>query len=61
MDRDIEKMIWECKSCQLAAKAPQIKTQPWPKRDIPWTRIHIDYVGPLKGYYYLVMVDSFSK
>ena len=61
MDQDIEKMIREYKGCQLAAKTPPIKTQPWPKTDIPWTRIHIDYARPLKGYYYLVMVDSFSK
>ena len=59
MDQDIEKMIWEFKGYQLAA--PPIKTQPWPKKDIIWTCIHIDYAGPLKGYYYLVIVDSFSK
>ena len=61
MDQDIEKIIRECKGCQLAAKAPPIKTQPWSKTDTPWTRINIDYAGPLNGYYYLVMVDSFSK
>ena len=49
MDQDIEKRIREYKGCQLVAKAPTIKTQPWPKTDIPWTRIHIDYAGPLKG------------
>lgn len=46
---------------QLASKAPPIRTQPWPKTNIPWTRIHTDYAGPLKGYYYLVIIDSFSK
>ena len=61
MDQDIEKMIKECRGCQLAAKAPPIKTQPWPKTDIPWEWVHIDYVGPLKGYYYLIIIDSFSK
>ena len=34
MDQDIDKMIKECRGCQLAAKAPPIKTQPWPKTDI---------------------------
>ena len=61
MDQDIEKMIRECKGCQSAPKAPPIKTQLWPKTDIPWIHIHVNYAGPLMGYYYLVMVDSFSK
>ena len=61
IDQDIEKMIKECRGCQLAAKAPPIKTQPWPKTNIPWTHVHIDYAGPLNKYYYLIIIDSFSK
>ena len=29
--------------------------------DVPWTRLHIDYAGPLNGHYYLIIMDSFSK
>ena len=29
--------------------------------DRPWSRLHIDFAGPLKGQYYLIVVDSFSK
>ena len=29
--------------------------------DTPWTRLHIDYAGPLNGHYFLVVVDSFTK
>lgn len=61
MDQNIQDMIKQYTGCQLAAKAPPIRTQPWPKTDVPWTRIHIDYAGPLKRYYYLVIVDRFSK
>ena len=61
MDQDIEDLIRHCKGCQLAAKSPPVRTQPWPKTDIPWSRIHMDYAGPLNGYYYLVIVDSYSK
>ena len=28
---------------------------------IPWPKLHIDFAGPLKGEYYLIVVDSFSK
>ena len=61
MDQNIEKMVKECRDCQLATKAPQIKFQPRPKTDVPWTRLHIDYAGPLNGHDYLIIVDSFSK
>ena len=61
MDQDIEDLVRHCKGCQLAAKSLPVRTQPWPKTDIPWSRIHMDYAGPLNGYYYLVIVDSYSK
>ncbi|XP_029639678.1 uncharacterized protein K02A2.6-like [Octopus sinensis] len=28
---------------------------------MPWPRLHVDCAGPLKGSYYLVVVNSFSK
>ena len=61
MDRNIEKIVRECQRCQLAAKAPPVQIQPWPKTDTQWTRLHIDYAGPFNGHYFLVVVDSFSK
>ena len=61
MDWDIEKIVRECQGCQLAAKAPPVQIQPWPKTDTSWTRLHIDYAGPLNGHYFLVVVDSFTK
>ena len=61
MDSEVEKYVQYCKGCQLAAKDPPIKTNAWPKTNNPWSRLHIDYAGPLKGFYYLVTVDSFSR
>lgn len=61
MDTDIESMVKSCKGCALAAKAPPIQFSPWPKADHPWSRIHVDFAGPLEGNYYLIVVDSFSK
>ena len=37
MNQDIEDLIRYCKGCQLAAKSPPVRTQPWPKMDIPWS------------------------
>ena len=61
MDKDIEQVVKTCKGCQLAVKALAVKFTPWPKTDIPWTRLHIDYAGPMNGNYYLIVVDSYSK
>lgn len=61
MDQDIENMVNTCKGCALAAKAPLITHKPWPKTDRPWSRIHVDFTGPLEGFYYLIVVDSYSK
>ena len=61
MDKQIENFVKACRGCQLAAKSPSIKINPWPKTDMPWQRLHIDYAGPIKGFYYLIVVDSFTK
>ena len=45
IDMDIKDLVRHCKGCQLAAKSPPVRTQPW----------------PLNRYYYLVIVDSYSK
>ena len=58
MDQDIEKMVKECRGCQLVAKAPPIKIQPWPKT------CSVDEVThrlPLNGHNYFIIVDSFSN
>lgn len=61
MEQDTENLVKQCRGCQLAARDPPVKIQPWPKTDVPWTRLHIDYIGPINGSYYLIIVDSFTK
>ncbi|XP_014788759.1 uncharacterized protein K02A2.6-like [Octopus bimaculoides] len=61
MDCNVEEIVKACRGCALAAKAPTTKWQLWPKTNIPWSRLHVNYAGSLKSSYYLVVVDSFSK
>ena len=61
MDKDIENAVKSCKGCALEAKAIPIKFNPWPKKDLLWPRVHIDFTGPHEGYYNLIVVDSFLK
>ena len=61
MDKDIERTVKTCKGCALAAKAPSTMSGSWPKPDRAWSRVHLDFAGPLEGFYYLILVDSFLK
>ena len=61
MDSDVTDMVSKCKGCILAAKSPPTSQGPWPKTDRPWSRIHIDFTGPIDKFYYLVVVDNHSK
>ena len=60
--KDIEDYVKGCRNCQEAAKAP-VKTElfSWPTEKQPWSRIHIDYAGPVNGKMFLVIVDAYSK
>ena len=61
MDLDISNMVDACKSCALAAKVPLITYKPLPKTDQPWSRIHMDFAGPMEDVYYFIVVDSYTK
>ena len=54
MDNDITDMIEKCNDCALATKAP-------PTTFKPWSKIYVDFSGPLEDFYYLIVVDSHSK
>ncbi|KIH43209.1 integrase core domain protein, partial [Ancylostoma duodenale] len=60
--KDIEEYVRACRNCQDVAKAP-LKTElfSWPTEKQPWSRVHIDYAGPLNGNMFLVIVDAYSK
>ncbi|BHF71896.1 hypothetical protein SprV_0401495700 [Sparganum proliferum] len=34
---------------------------PWQPPERPWSRVHIDFAGPLNGVSYLILVDDYSK
>uniref|UniRef100_A0A5S6QPY4 Integrase catalytic domain-containing protein n=1 Tax=Trichuris muris TaxID=70415 RepID=A0A5S6QPY4_TRIMR len=62
LDSQIENTVRQCSSCASAAKVPMKAAPcPWPQARTCWSRIHIDYAGPVDGRYLLVIVDSFSK
>ncbi|XGW28165.1 hypothetical protein V3C99_008177 [Haemonchus contortus] len=60
--KDIENFVRKCTSCQEVAKAP-VKTElfTWLKEEKPWSRIHVDFAGPIHGKMFLIVVDAYSK
>jgi len=62
LDAEIEQKVKHCDPCQTHRKRPPLAPlHPWEWPDRPWSRIHIDYAGPLEGRMLLVIVDSHSK
>ncbi|XP_045451571.1 uncharacterized protein K02A2.6-like [Melitaea cinxia] len=62
IDEEIEACCRECAVCADAGDAPpRHAPQPWPWPVRPWTRLHIDFLGPIVGNKFLVIIDSSSK
>ncbi|CAC5400803.1 unnamed protein product [Mytilus coruscus] len=50
MDAEIEQTVRACHKCQVNRHAPpEAPMHPWEWPSKPWSRIHIDYAGPLYG------------
>ena len=59
MDKEIEVCVKECTTCQTERKMPPtVPLHPWARPSKPWSRIHVDYAGPLEGKMLLVIVDA---
>ncbi|XP_047523633.1 uncharacterized protein K02A2.6-like [Pieris napi] len=62
MDEAIEAMCRGCGVCAAEADMPPRHAPcPWPWPDKPWSRIHMDFLGPIAGKLFLVIVDARSK
>ncbi|CAK1583678.1 unnamed protein product [Parnassius mnemosyne] len=61
IDADVEALCRSCETCASEADAPpRAPPNPWSYLP-PWSRVHIDFLGPYKGKTYLVLIDSSSK
>ncbi|XP_045459565.1 uncharacterized protein K02A2.6-like [Melitaea cinxia] len=62
IDADIEWAVRDCGACLAVRPAPPpapLHSWPWPVE--PWSRLHLDYLGPFNNKYYLVIIDAHSK
>jgi transposase InsO family protein len=62
IDSHIEHVVSSCHVCQAVRAEPKAaQVHPWTFPSKPWSRIHIDFAGPVAGRTYLVVVDAYSK
>ena len=62
MDRDVEAHVQSCEVCAINQNMPdKTPLHPWEIPTKSWSRIHVDYAGPIEGKMVLVTVDSYSK
>jgi len=62
LDQDIEAMVKACTACQQVKQAPAVAPlHPWIWPSRPWTRVHVDFAGPVFGSNFLIVVDTRSK
>ena len=62
LNEQIEQEVSRCETCRAMRKEPpkaQIHPCSFPTK--AWSRIHIDYAGPVNSAMYLVIVDAYSK
>lgn len=62
LNKDIENEAKTCILCLLhKSSPPKARLVPWEFPEYPWERLHIDYLGPFRGKFILIIVDAHSK
>ena len=61
IEEDIVDMIRTCSTCSQLQNMPKREFKEWPEPTGVWSRIHIDFAGPIWGSKWLLMIDAKSK
>ena len=62
LDDDIDLLVRSCHKCQMQQDNPPLAPLiPWSWPTRPWSRLHIDYLGPFLGHSWLLIIDAHSK
>lgn len=62
INEDLEELVALCKTCMQARKNPiKAPLALWPSPDGCWSRVHSDFLEPLFGHMFLIVVDASSK
>lgn len=62
IDEAVEAMCRSCRVCAAEGDSPPRHAPcPWPWPDKPWSRVHVDFLGPISGKIFIVLVDARTK
>lgn len=62
IDKDIEDLVRKCDTCQtMSTTVPEAPLHTWPWPTQPWSRLHLDFAGPIQNQMILVIIDAHSK
>ena len=62
IDTAIEGAVNTCPSCQQVKPLPPVAPlRPWAWPSRAWSRLHVDFAGPMGGRMFLVVIDAYSK
>lgn len=61
LNEDIESLVSNCKKCLEHRHMPPKTTHEWITPTRPWSRIHLDFAGPFRNKYFLIIVDAYSR
>ena len=61
MNNEIEEISKSCNTCAIKNRQAKEKILEWPEESKPWSRLHMDYAGPVDGKFILVIVDAYTK
>ncbi|KAG8323166.1 hypothetical protein J6590_108572 [Homalodisca vitripennis] len=62
IDDQIVSLANNCSSCLMERNNPsKCQLHTWHYPSSPWQRLHMDYLGPINGKMYLLIVDAHSK
>ncbi|XP_064468795.1 uncharacterized protein K02A2.6-like [Ornithodoros turicata] len=62
LDADIKLVAKTCNTCaQAASMTPAQPPAIWPATSEPWSRVHVDFAGPIEGQMLVIAMDSHSK
>ena len=62
IDQAVEDVVKQCGGCQQdRLDPPPAPLHPWQWPTRRWTRLHIDFAGPIDGKMFLVIINSHSK
>ena len=62
IDTQIEQLGVNCVECQQDRNMPaEVPLSPWAWPTKPWSRMHVDYAGPINNHMLFIVIDAHSK